>query len=122
MTEPLATANPISQINVNNRRLAEIERERVIHLIEAVAKGADEMTMLPDLKDFKVSTLYDCQHALSWHRNIIRTLESTNAELLEALRQISTILEGSKAQMKNQIRFAKNTAEQAIRHAEEQAR
>jgi len=41
-------------------------------------------------------------------------------KLLEALRQISTILEGSKAQMENQIRFARTTAEQAIRKATEE--
>jgi len=37
MTEPLATINPISKIKANNRRLAEIDQERNIHLIRAVA-------------------------------------------------------------------------------------
>ena len=39
--------------------------------------------------------------------------------MFAALKQISTIMMGSKAQMENQIRFARTTANQAIRKVEE---
>lgn len=40
-------------------------------------------------------------------------------ELLEALKQIQTIVMGSKAQMENQIRFVWSTARKAITKAQE---
>ena len=44
-------------------------------------------------------------------------LQATNAELLEALRQISTIVLGGKKQMENQIQFVWITAREAINKA-----
>ena len=50
---------------------------------------------------------------------VAQDLREQNAELLEALRQISSIVKGSKPQMENQIDFARRTATEAIRKAKE---
>ena len=47
----------------------------------------------------------------------IRELSKQNAALLEALQNITFIVKGSKAQMENQIDFARRTAAEAIRQA-----
>jgi len=33
----MKTTNPIEQIKANNRRLAELEQERVVHLVKSIA-------------------------------------------------------------------------------------
>ena len=47
----------------------------------------------------------------------VAQLEEENAALLEALQNITYIVKGSKAQMENQIDFARRTATEAIRKA-----
>ena len=60
------------------------------------------------------------EHSAEANARFIVTACNCHKVVVMALRQISTIMEGSKAQMENQIQFARSTAKQAIRIVEEQ--
>ena len=88
---------------------------------EATAKATDPNTTTFNAEDSKVQSLR-IQKALAEiegneDQAEIARLKILNAELLEALKSIATIVKGNKAQMENQISFALGTARKAIRKA-----